>query len=259
MRPLLAFACALLAAGCQTQIQHGLDERTANELQTVLVERGFEAEKVFEPGKKPTWAIEVPDDRATDATRVLSELGLPRPPTHGFSEVFSKGSLVPTPTEERALYLQALSGELARTLEAVEGVTAARVHLVLPPPPRPGVEAQPAKASAYVRVRPGRVAALAAKKPELRALIAGGVEGLSPDSVAMILDEVETSVAPATVVAAPLRRMRLLLAAMGGVVSLLGVALALLALRARGQRQQKVAAPAPPARPTVATAARKVA
>ena len=102
MRPLFAVACALFAAGCQTQIQHGLDERTASELQTVLIERGFEAEKVLEPGKKPTWGIQVSDDRATDATRVLSELGLPRPATRGFSEVFSRGSLVPSPTEERA-------------------------------------------------------------------------------------------------------------------------------------------------------------
>ena len=50
-----------------------------------------------------------------------------RPRQDGFGEIFGKGSLVPTPTEERALYVEALSGELARTLESVEGVTSARV------------------------------------------------------------------------------------------------------------------------------------
>src|SRR3954470_30175 len=162
----------LMFSACSEPIQHGLDERQANEIQSVLVERGLAAEKVVEPGKKPTWSIEVPQEQATDAVRILSELGLPRPRTEGLSDVFGKGSLVPSPTEERALYLEAISGELSRTLESVDGVVSARVHLVIPPPPRPGAAPVPAKASAFLKVRPGMVDRVNSMKEDLRALVA---------------------------------------------------------------------------------------
>lgn len=254
-----AFAVLFLSA-CSTQIQHGLDERAANEIQSVLVERGFEARKRLEPGKKPTWTIEVPDERATDAVRVLSELGLPRPKADGFSELFGKGSLVPTPTEERALFVQALSGELSQTLEAVDGVAAARVHLVVPPAPRPGLEPVPSKAAAYLRVHPGRGAELQALRPELASLIAGSVDGLSPQAVTLVLDEVSSTVtAPAVpphLVSST--RLRVLLATFGGAV----VLLAALALGLTWKLRQTATAPtlkATPIKPSVATAARKVA
>ncbi|HZH03946.1 MAG TPA: hypothetical protein VEY30_09190, partial [Myxococcaceae bacterium] len=123
-------ALSLLALmGCRADVRHGLDERQANEVQSALQGRGIDAEKVAESGKKPVWTVRVRREQAVDAVRVLADLGLPRQRPPGFSEVFGKGSLVPTPTEERALFLQALSGELAQTLEAVEGVISARVHL----------------------------------------------------------------------------------------------------------------------------------
>src|SRR6187549_3415938 len=181
------------AAGGES-IQHGLDERQANEIQSVLVERGLDAEKAAEPGKKPTWSIQVPQDQATDAVRILSELGLPRPRAGGLAEIFGKGSLVPSPAEERARYQEAVSGELVRTLESVEGVASARVHLVLPPPPRPGLAPAPAKASAFLKVRPGMVDRVNHMKEDLRALVAGGVENLSPGEVTLVVSEVATAV-----------------------------------------------------------------
>jgi type III secretion protein J len=237
--PLLAAALA----GCSAQIQHGLDERQANELQTVLVERGFDAKKVPEPGKKPTWAVEVPEDKATDAVRVLSELGLPRPRTEGFGDVFGKGSLVPTPTEERALYLQALSGELARTLESAEGVVSARVHLVLPPPARPGTSPALAKASAFVRVRPGAADRVSAARDELKAVLAGAVEGLSPEAVTLVVSEVETSVKAPSGPPAAVTRLRVLVIVLGITVSALAMVMTYLAVRLRHARATPTAEP----------------
>ncbi|MDQ3263334.1 MAG: flagellar M-ring protein FliF [Myxococcota bacterium] len=257
-RLVLSSLAVLWLAGCSTQIQHGLDERAANELQTVLLERGFEPRKVLEPGKKPTWAIEVDEDRAPDAVRVLSELGLPRPAAQGFSELFGKGSLVPTPTEERALYIQALSGELARTLEGVEGVTGARVHLVVPASPRPGAPAVASKAAAYLRVRAGRAAELNGMREQLAGLIAGSVEGLSPDSVSLVIDEVTATVVATPAQAPPNQRVRVLLATFGGAVVLLAATAILLALRLRSARPPELL-PVPAPRPSVSTAARKVA
>ena len=119
--------------GCSARVQHGLDERQANEIQTVLVERGFRARKVMEEGRPPTWAVEVESADAADAVRVLAELGLPRARPAGVRELLKPG-LVPDPVEQHALLVEAQSGELARTLEAVDGVVSARVHLVRPQP-----------------------------------------------------------------------------------------------------------------------------
>lgn len=255
----LCVAAAIALTACDARIQHGLDERQANEIQSVLVERGFDARKVMEPGKKPTWSIDVDEDQAADSIRVLAELGLPRNRSEGFGDVFGKGSLVPTPTEERALYLEALSGEIARTLESVEGVTAARVHLVLPPPPRPGQTATPSKASAFLRVRPGEGERIQQQKAELRALIAGSVEGLSADSVTLVINEVATQVRPPPKVASPAQRLRVLVVCLGGAVSVLAIVMVLLTLRIRHWRAQAAkpkAAIAPP-KPVVSTPAPK--
>jgi type III secretion protein J len=221
---------------CRAQIQHGLDERQANELQAVLADHGVEAKKVPEAGKKPTWAIEVDDESASDAIRILAELGLPRPKTEGFGDVFGKGSLVPTPTEERALYLQALSGEISRTLESVEGVTAARVHIVLPPPARPGTTGGPVpKASAFLRTRPGVSEKLDKSREELKALVAGAVEGLSRDQVTLIVSEASDFIPSKPRVDEP-DRMRWLLVGLGIAVSFLAIAMVVLTLRVRHYR-----------------------
>jgi type III secretion protein J len=189
LRTVVWVVFASLWAGCWTEVQRGLEEAEANELQTVLNERGLPSRKVLQGGKHPTWSIEVEEARAPEALRALAEVGLPRKKPPGFSEVFSRSSLVPTPSEERAHYLQAQAGELSRTLEELRGVVRARVHLVLARPARGGEAAVTPKASALLRVRAGEGARLQAQSAELQALIAGGVEGLSAEEVSLFIEE----------------------------------------------------------------------
>lgn len=230
------------AAGCRERIQHGLEERQANELQRVLVERGVEARKVAEGGKKPTWAMEVAEGQASNAVRILSELGLPRPPEEEGCEVFGGGGLVRSPVEEQLCRVRVMERGLERTLQEVEGVLLARVHLVVPPPPRPGQAAGVAKAAAMLRVAPGQVGRVREAREALRALIAGGVEGLSADGVSLMVDEVSTRVeAPAAQGAVPLR-LRGLLGVLGVCVTGLSVALVLVTLRLRQERLRAEAA-----------------
>jgi type III secretion protein J len=184
-----------VVAGCTARVQTGLDERQANEIQTVLVERGFQARKIVEDGRPPTWAVEVDPADAADAVRVLAELGLPRTRPAGVRELLRPG-LVPDPVEQHALLLEAQSGELARTLEAVDGVVSARVHLVRPQPTRTGAPGAPTKASVYLRAQPAAAAHLETMREELRALVAGSVEGLEPGAVTLVVSEVVSSVPP---------------------------------------------------------------
>lgn len=257
------FLLLLCATGCQERIQHALDERQANELQRVLIERGLDARKVPETGKKPTWAIEVREEQSSDAVRILAELGLPRPVEEEGCDVFGGGGLVRTPVEEQLCRVRVMEQGLEKTLQTVEGVHLARVHLVVPPPPRPGQPPVPAKASALLRAAPGHAEALKGSREVLRALLAGGVEGLSPEAVSLMVDEVSTQVVTPPPVSSPLTRLRVLLAVLCLAVTALSMGLIWTVLRLRGLRDQeaaRVSVPPTPARPVVtAGAARKVA
>jgi type III secretion protein J len=131
-------AALLLLTACRAQIQHGLDERDANEIVTELHARGFDAQKVPEKGKKPTWAIELDDGKATDALRVLTELKLPRKPRKTTQALVESASLIETPSAERLRQLEAQEGDLEEALETMDGVKSAAVELVVAAPPRPG-------------------------------------------------------------------------------------------------------------------------
>src|SRR5688572_22606510 len=124
---LVLFLCA-----CSTPIRHGLEEASANEVVSALERAGIGAQKAHDEVSGPTsFLVRVSQGDAVRALEVLHTLGLPRGRRTGFAEVYANPSLIPTPTEERARYLEALSGEIERTLETVDGVVGARVHIVL--------------------------------------------------------------------------------------------------------------------------------
>ena len=230
------------ATGCTARVQHGLDERQANEIQTVLLERGFRARKVVEDGRPPTWAVEVESADGADAVRVLAELGLPRARPAGVRELLKPG-LVPDPLEQHALLVEAQSGELARTLEAVDGVVSARVHLVRPQPTRGGAPGVPTKAAVYLRARPAAAVHLRAMADELRALVAGSVEGLEPGAVTLVVSEVVSAVPPRVPAS---QRSGWAPALLGAGVLLLGGTATAAFLWLRRRRRDRTAAPSPP-------------
>jgi type III secretion protein J len=185
----LPLLLALAAAGCgREEVLHGLDQGQANEVVVALDEGGVRGEQRRMDGSEERWTVVVPSSEAPQARRILAERELPRTRPPGFAEVFGKGSMVPTPTEERALYLHALSGELSRSVEAIDGVLAARVHLAVAPhdPLRPG-PSSPARAAVLVKARPGARGRLEPLTPGIQALVAGAVSGLDPQSVSVVV------------------------------------------------------------------------
>lgn len=227
-----AIALLLLAGGCagSEEILHGLDEPQANQVLVALEEAGLGGRKERADGAEAGWTVLVPSGAAGRAHRLLAERELPRPRPPGFGEVFGKGSMVPSAAEERALYLHALAGELSRSVEAIDGVVEARVHLALPEPnPLRADAAAPApRAAVLVKSLPGARERLAALSGGIQALVAGAVAGLEPGAVSVVVAEAIGSPRPAP---APRPRPRWALAG-GGAAAL--AALSLLGCSLRG-------------------------
>ncbi|HET6150441.1 MAG TPA: secretion protein [Polyangia bacterium] len=235
-------ALALTAAACSTNLLHGLDERSANESIGALEHAGIATDKVAEEGGATTFTVRVARQEAARALDLLRSLGLPRDRRHGFAEVYGQPSLIPTASEERARYLDALGGEIERTLETADGVVSARVHLVLEESDPLAADPRPrtaARAAVLIKARGGR-----APLPEsdVQRLVAGSVPGLDPAAVAVVVtsapdladgagpDAALTAVGPLRVASGS--RTTVVGALVAGLVALAGLA-ALLLLTAR--------------------------
>jgi type III secretion protein J len=236
----LWIALVAVTIGCSTPIQHGLDETAANEVLTALERGGIEACKTRDEVNGEAFIISVPKVHVVRALQILQSLGLPRGRRAGFGEVYKQASLVPTPTEERARYLEALAGEIERTLETVDGVVTARVHLVLSEPDPLAVDGKPrvaAQAAVLLKVRP---APAGLREADVQKLVAGSVAGLAPEAVAVVVTpaaEVPSQPAPALASVGPVQvdpgSRKLLLGGLLGGLAIIATLAILLFLTAR--------------------------
>lgn len=254
---LTILSITLVLAGCRSQIQHGLEERDANEIVTELTTRGFDAKKVLEKGKKPTWAIELEDAKATEALRALTELKLPRKARKTTQSLVETASLIETPQAEKLRALEAQEGDIEEALETMDGVKSASVELVVPASARPGAPPVPSKASVLLRVLPESLERIQQQRGELRALVAASVDGLRADEVVLVLDvvAVQAVVAPPPLGApeAP-NGLRAMVVVLGLVLSVLAAVLVIIFFRLRRNEATAPAqaAAAPSQRPVIA-------
>jgi len=110
--------------------------------------------------------------------------GLPKGGAIGF-ELFDTNSLGMSEFYQEVNYRRALEGELARTIASLDAIDEVRVHLVIPQKSLYVSQAVDPTASIMVRLAPGATLA----KDQIRAiryLVAGSVEGLNPDSLAIV-------------------------------------------------------------------------
>jgi type III secretion protein J len=178
-----------LSLGCSAAIEHGLDESAANEVVTSLERAGIAASKNRDDSGGEAFVVSVGKSDVVRSLELLHSLGLPRGRRSGFSEVYKQASLLPTPSEERAKYLEALSGEVVKTLEMVDGVVSARVHLVLPEPSAGvlAIDDKPratAQAAVLLKTLGGKGQPIA--EAEVQKLVAGSVPGLDGSAVAVV-------------------------------------------------------------------------
>ncbi|MCK5797366.1 MAG: hypothetical protein KAI47_09295, partial [Deltaproteobacteria bacterium] len=118
---------------------------------------------------------------------------LPRPKRPGLGEVFgNKQSLVPSSAEHQALLRYALAGEITRTLQSIDGVRKARVHVVIPrrdPLAAPDKKRPRPRAAILLEV----AGKLSISSDEVRRLVAGSVEDLDKSAVEVVITPVKGS------------------------------------------------------------------
>lgn len=244
MRLFMLILAPALCGACSSEIVHGLSETQANQVTSVLAEQGVPAEKARDEGAKgERWTVAVGRDDKARAIAIMRENGLPKSSGRGLADVFPKSSLIPTPTEERAMMMQAVMGELERTLETIDGVTLARVHVVVPGDAERGARGGAAPSAAVLlKTRPGAVIDRAA----VRRLVVHGGEGLAAERVTVELFEGTARhggstaplhrIGPVLVHPASVGPLRAAAGVAAAAVALLGLAVALLVLRVRTGR-----------------------
>ena len=126
----------------------------------------------------------VPSDRLADARLALAGAGLPRTGRIGF-ELFDRTNLGASDFAEQVNYRRALEGELERTVATLSEVDQARIHITFAKESVFLDARQPSKATVVLRLK--RSAQL--PQPSVVAianLVASAVDGLAPESVAII-------------------------------------------------------------------------
>jgi flagellar M-ring protein FliF len=128
--------------------------------------------------------ILVEKNKIYETRMTLARKGLPK--SHGVGyEIFDKTNLGMTDFVQKVNLRRALEGELQRSIEGLEEVKAARVHIVIPEQTIFTDNQQPAKASVIVRAVPGRELS----KDQIRGiafLVSSSVEGLKPENISII-------------------------------------------------------------------------
>ena len=154
-------------------IATGLDPAETSDIQNTLSAAGVN----FRLAAGGT-AVEVQQGQENTARVALAAEGLPR--AHVGFELFDEKKLGASDFEQRVDYQRALEGEIARTIEGIDGVQAAEVQLVLPDDSLFIDEASPATAAVLLTAAPALDSSAVAG---ISQLVSSSVESLTAKNV----------------------------------------------------------------------------
>jgi flagellar M-ring protein FliF len=126
----------------------------------------------------------VPQDKVHEARLKLASAGLPKGSVVGF-EVMETQKFGVTQFQEQVNYQRALEGELARSVQSLAPVAAARVHLALPKQSGFLRDKQPPTASVLIQLHNGKVLDRA-QVAGIVHLVSSSVPELSPKNVSVV-------------------------------------------------------------------------
>jgi len=156
----------------------GLDRQDVGRIASVLKEANIP----FDVNSDGTTVL-VRFGETAPARMLLAEKGLPNSPSTG-NELYDKlGSLGLTSFMQEVTRVRALEGELARTIQLMRGIKAARVHIVMPDEGSFRRTQQPPTASVVIRTESSDDGASA---KAIRHLVAASVPGLALEGVTVL-------------------------------------------------------------------------
>jgi flagellar M-ring protein FliF len=146
-------------------------------------------EKVRDSGlpyqlKQGGTAIYVPEEKVYSLRLTMASAGLPAGDNRGY-QILDQESLGASPFNERVRYNRAIEGEIARSIQTLDAVASARVHVVRPEAAifRKGDKA--ASATVVVKLRGGHQLS-GANVAAIVYLVSGAVEDLAPEKVVVV-------------------------------------------------------------------------
>lgn len=156
----------------------GLERGEIGRMGVVLGESGID----YDVGSAGT-SIMVPSGKSRLARMVLAEKGLPNSVSSGYELFDNLGSLGLTSFMQEVTRVRALEGEVARSIQTINGVRAARVHIVMSDGSNFRRSERKPTASVIVRTNGGDDVRIAYS---IRHLVAAAVPGLSADNVTVL-------------------------------------------------------------------------
>ncbi|TMV16625.1 flagellar M-ring protein FliF [Rhizobium sp. Td3] len=156
----------------------GLEKSDLNKISVALAEANLD----FQVGADGA-SLQVPVGATSKARLLLAERGLPDSANAGYELFDNVGSLGLTSFMQEVTRVRALEGEIGRSIQQIDGVAAARVHIVLPDVGNFRRGEQKPTASVMIRASSsaGRKAAAS-----IRHLVASAVPGLEADDVTLL-------------------------------------------------------------------------
>lgn len=127
-RCLCAFLIVLFLNGCKEKnLFKGLDQYQANEVIAVLQKHNIQADKV--DNGKSGYSISISEPDFTAAIYWVKVYELPPRPRMEIAQMFPSDSLVSSPRAEKARLYSAIEQRLEQSLQTLEGIISARVHI----------------------------------------------------------------------------------------------------------------------------------
>lgn len=187
---MLVVALALVS-GCTVNLHHDLNEEDANDIYVLLTKAQIDATKLREgEGKDARYVISVAKADVERAASLLRKHSLPRPHADGLAIFKQTKGMIPTQTEERAMLLEALGGEVTNALNRIPGILDVRTIVMIPENndlTQPDKKPEPSASVllTYLKVE-GKVPVT---ERDVQEFVSRAVPELKPESVKVMMNE----------------------------------------------------------------------